>query len=145
MAKVKEGDIVKVHYTGKLADGTIFDDSIQREPLQFTVGEHMLIEGFEQAVIGMEPGEWKTVTIPADKAYGPHLKELVIAANLSQMPEGLKPVIGGQLQITQEENKPPVIVTVTDITADKVILDANHPLAGKDLIFDINVNEIVPS
>jgi peptidylprolyl isomerase len=142
MTVAKLGDTVKVHYTGKLDNGQIFDDSLDRQPLEFKVGGNQLIENFEKAVIGMNVGDWKTIKIPYAQAYGPHRKDLLVAAKLTQLPEGLKPVVGQQLQITQDEGSP-IIVTVIEITQDKIILDANHPLAGKDLNFDIKLVGIV--
>jgi FKBP-type peptidyl-prolyl cis-trans isomerase 2 len=144
MAHVKHGDTIKVHYTGTLNDGTIFDDSLTRDPLQFKVGDNALIAGFEEAVLGMNTGEWKTVKIPADKAYGRHREDLVVAADLKMLPPDIKPVVGQQLQISQE-NATPLIVSVIEITKSKVILDANHPLAGKDLTFQINLVEVISS
>lgn len=138
MTTAKAGDTVKVHYTGKLDTGEIFDDSLDRQPLEFKVGGNQLLENFEKAVIGMKIGDWKTIKIPFAQAYGPHRKDLLIAAQLSQLPEGIKPFIGQQLQITQDDGLP-IIVTVIEVTAEKVILDANHPLAGKDLNFDIKL------
>ena len=143
MAEAKIGDTVKVHYTGKLDDGTIFDDSLNREPLQFKLGEHLLILGFEEAVVGMKTGDWKVAKIPSAQAYGPRLQELMLAADINKLPEGLKPKIGQKLQISSE-NDQPVVVTITEITKNKVILDANHPLAGKDLTFEIKLMEILP-
>jgi peptidylprolyl isomerase len=145
IAPIKEGDSIKVHYTGKLDDGTIFDDSLSREePLQFTVGEHKLIEGFEKAVLGMEAGDWKVVKIPADLAYGLHKQELVMRLALKLLPQDLQqPYVGQQLQISLEEGAA-LIVIVTEISEDKVIVDANHPLAGKDLTFEIKIVEILP-
>jgi peptidylprolyl isomerase len=142
MAPAKIGDVVKVHYTGKLDDGTIFDDSLNREPLKFQTGAHLLLEDFEQAVIGMNVGDWKTVKIPADKAYGPHLKEMVLAAEPEKLPKGMKPFLGQQLQIISDDGQS-LVVTVIEITDAKVILDANHPLSGKDLTFEINLVEII--
>ncbi len=142
MAQAKTGDKVKVHYTGKLADGTIFDDSLNREPLEFTLGNNNLIAGFENAVIGMNAGDWKKVAIPSDQAYGPHIKELVIEVDRKQLPENLTPVIGAQLQISQAENQK-IVVSISKITETRITLDANHPLAGKDLIFEIKLLEIL--
>jgi peptidylprolyl isomerase len=141
MSKAKKGDNVKVHYRGKLEDGTEFDTSAGREPLEFTIGEGMLIPGFENAVEGMAPGESKTITIPAEEAYGPYIKELVADFDKSQFPPDITPEVGTQLQIEQE-NEGKTLVRVISITGDKVTLDANHPLAGKDLIFDIDLVEI---
>lgn len=142
MAQVKKGDTVNVHYTGKLKDGTVFDSSADREPLQFTLGEGQIIPGFEQGVIGMKPGETKTVDIPADKAYGPHRKELVLVVNKSKIPAHLKPEVGQQLKLNQPDGRA-VPVRVTNVSESKVTLDANHPLAGKDLTFEIELVEIV--
>ena len=142
MAQAKNGDTVKVHYTGKLEDGTVFDTSINRDPLQFTIGENQVIPGFEQAVVGMNPGESKTTKVPADKAYGPHHKEMVIVVDRNQFPANLEPKVGQQLQIRQADGRA-IVVTVTDVSESSVTLDANHPLAGKDLTFDIQLIEIL--
>ncbi len=143
MACAKNGDTVKIHYTGKLQDGTLFDTSKDREPLQFTIGKSRIIAGFEQAVIGMNTGESKTVTIPVDQAYGAHKPEMVVTVDKKELPAGLNPVLGQQLQVSQDENNS-IVVSVTNITETHVTLDANHPLAGKDLVFDINLVEILP-
>lgn len=142
MAPAKHGDTVKVHYTGKLEDGTVFDTSTERDPLQFTIGEGQIIPGFEQAVVGMKPGESKTTKVPADKAYGPHSKEMVLEVDRKEFPEHLKPKVGEQLQVRQADGKT-MVVSVTGVSESGVTLDANHPLAGKDLTFDIQLTEIV--
>ena len=142
MAQAKKGDTVKVHYTGKLADGTVFDTSANREPLQFTVGEGQLIPDFEEAVVGMNPGDSKTVEIASDNAYGPHREEMVMVVERSEFPDGLEPQVDQMLQV-QQQNGQPFAVKVTEINGDKVTLDANHPLAGEDLTFDIQLAEIV--
>ena len=142
MAQAKTGDTVKVHYTGKLDDGTIFDTSIKREPLQFTIGEGKIIPDFEQAVIGMNPGETKNVQIPSDNAYGPHLEDRVMVVDRSEFPEDLKPEVDQRLQVRQSDGQV-FAVTVIDVSESKVTLDGNHPLAGKDLTFDIQLSEIV--
>lgn len=141
MSQAKKGDNVKVHYKGKLEDGTEFDTSAGREPLAFTIGSGMLIPGFENAVEGMAPGESKTITIPAEEAYGPYIKELVADFDKSQFPPDINPEVGAQLQIEQE-NEGRTLVRVISVADDKVTLDANHPLAGKDLTFDIDLVEI---
>jgi peptidylprolyl isomerase len=141
-AKAKNGDTVKVHYTGKLEDDTVFGTSTDSEPLEFEIGAGQIIKGFEQAVVGMKAGETKTEIIEADNAYGPSRKEMVLAVERSQLPEDIDPKVGDQLQINQQENQP-VQVTVTEVTDEKITLDANHPLAGKDLTFDIELVEIV--
>jgi len=143
MLQAKNLDTVKVHYTGKLQDDTIFDDSLKRDPLEFTIGDNNLISGFENAVIGMGIGEWKTVKIPADQAYGPYIKEMVTVIDRKELPAGLEPVIGQQLQVSQD-NESVFVVSVTNMTKTTVTLDANHPLSGKDLIFDIKLLEITP-
>jgi peptidylprolyl isomerase len=142
MPKAKNGDTVKINYTGKLEDGTIFDTSSDHEPIQFTIGTNQVITGLEQAVIGMDTGETKTSKIPADKAYGPHRKEMVVEVDRKEIPDNIKLEIGQHLQIPQK-NKKSIIVRVAEISEEKVTLDANHPLAGKDLTFDIELVEIV--
>ncbi len=142
MAQAQIGDTVQVHYTGTLEDGTVFDTSINRAPLQFTIGDGQIIPGFEQAVIGMNPGESKTTKVPADKAYGPHYEEMVLVVDRDQFPEHLKPEVGQQLQMRQPDGQT-IVVAVTDVSESSVTLDANHPLAGKDLTFDIQLIEIV--
>jgi peptidylprolyl isomerase len=142
MAQAKTGDTVKVHYTGKLDDDTIFDTSADREPLQFTIGEGQLIPDFEQAVVGMNPGESKTIQIPSDKAYGPHHEQMVIVVDRSQFPADLEPKVDQRLQVRQQDGRE-FAVTVTDVTKSKVTLDGNHPLAGKNLTFDIQLTEII--
>ena len=142
MAQAQAGDLVRVHYTGRLADGTIFDTSMEREPLEFTLGGGELIPGFEQAVLGMTAGESKTATILADQAYGPHRTERVIDVERHHLPPDLQPELGQRLQMTRPDGTT-VTVVVTTITETQVTLDANHPLAGQDLIFDIMLVEIL--
>lgn len=139
--QVKTGDTVTVHYTGKLQDGTVFDTSVGSEPLEFTVGDGQLIPGFEQAVVGMQAGESKTVTIPADQAYGTRRDDMVIEVPRERLPEDIEPAVGMQLQMN-DGNGGIVIVTITDVSETTVTLDANHPLAGKDLTFDIELVEV---
>ena len=141
MAQAKTGDTVKVHYTGKLDDDTVFDSSVDREPLEFTIGGGQLIPDFEQAVIDMSPGESKTIKIPSDNAYGPHREEMLIVVDRSQFPKDLEPRIDQKLQV-RDPNGGDSVVTVVDITDANVTLDANHPLAGKDLTFEIQLTEI---
>jgi FKBP-type peptidyl-prolyl cis-trans isomerase 2 len=141
MAQAKNGDNVKVHYTGKLDDGTVFDSSVDREPLEFTIGNGQLIRDFEQAVIGMNPGESKTVQISSENAYGPRRDDMLIVVDRSQFPENLEPKIDQQLQI-RNENGQSTVARVVDISGTNVTLDANHPLAGQDLTFEIQLTEI---
>lgn len=142
MAQVREGDTVKVHYTGKLEDGTVFDSSNEREPLEFTIGNGQIISGFEQAVIGMTPGETKTATIPPEEAYGPHREDMTLTVDREQFPEDINPEPGQQLQIQQPDGKAAIVV-VSDVSTSTVTLDANHPLAGKPLTFDIRLMDVV--
>jgi peptidylprolyl isomerase len=141
MRPTKYGDTVKVHYTGKLEDGTVFDSSNDRDPLQFTIGKGQVIRGFEQAIVGMNLAESKTVTIPMDKAYGAHREEMVMAVGRNKFPEDMQLEVGQQLQIRLEDGQL-ISVMVTEVTESSVTLDANHPLAGKDLTFDIHLVEI---
>ena len=142
MSKVSPGDTVKVHYTGKLKDDTVFDSSVDREPIEFTLGQRQLIPGFEKAVIGMEPGETKSVNIPMDEAYGPHRDDMLIEVKKDEFPEHITPEVGLQLQLSQPDGKS-LDVIITDMENESVTLDANHPLAGKDLVFDIELVEIL--
>ena len=142
MSKVNQGDTVKVHYTGKLEDDSVFDSSLEREPLQFTLGKGQLIPGFEDAVIGMEPGDKKSVKIPVDKAYGPRRDDMMVKVKKDEFPNDVDPEVGQQLQVSQS-NGQAFNVIVTDIGDEEVTLDANHPLAGQDLVFDIELIDIV--
>ncbi len=140
-AKVaKNGDTVQLNYVGKLADGSVFDSSEGREPLQFTLGQGQIIPGFEKAVLGMKVGEKKTVTIPMDQAYGPHRDDLVIQVARKQLPSGANPQVGKQLPMVS--NNRLVMVTVLKIEGDTITIDANSPLAGKDLTFEIELVSI---
>lgn len=141
MEQVKNGQTVKVHYTGRLDDGTVFDSSADREPLEFTVGENQVISGFENAVVGMTPGESKTARIPPEEAYGIHREELVIDVEKARFPDSLKPELNQRLQVSHNDGTES-IVTVTKISESTVTLDANHPLAGEDLTFDLQLVEI---
>ena len=122
-------------------DGTVFDSSVEREPLQFSLGSGNVIPGFEEAIVGMTPGESKTATIPADQAYGPQRDELVITVEKEQIPTDLSVEVGQQLQISQNDGQV-IPVIVTDVSDSKVTLDANHPLAGQQLTFDIQLVEV---
>lgn len=149
MAQAKQGDRVKVHYIGRLDDGEVFDSSeceddgcgCESGPLEFIIGAGNVIPGFEAAVVGMSVGENKVVKIPVDDAYGPHMEELVGVVERSRLPEGVVPEVGGQLEVTREDGETfPVLIT--SVTDTDVTLDANHPLAGRDLTFDIRLLEI---
>jgi peptidylprolyl isomerase len=141
MSQAKQGDSVKVHYTGKLDDGTVFDSSVGREPLDFTVGAGQLIAGFDEAVVGMALGEKKTVRIAAEQAYGPHNPEMTLQVPRSDLPADIQPELGMQLEASQEGGHS-MVVTVVEVTDESVTFDANHPLAGKALTFEIEVVEL---
>lgn len=141
MSEAQTGSTVKVHYTGKLTDGTIFDTSQNVEPVQFVVGSGDIIPGFEQAIIGMQAGESKTVTIPCNEAYGPKRDDLVADVERKDLPDDIKVEIGQKLQVGDNQAGT-IIVSVVDMDDERVKLDANHPLAGEDLVFDIEVLEI---
>ncbi|MEO6404914.1 MAG: peptidylprolyl isomerase [Ferruginibacter sp.] len=142
MAQVKKGDVVKVHYTGKLTNGDQFDSSVGREPLEFTVGAGQMIKGFDAAMPGMEPGEKKTINIPAEDAYGERSEEAVIPFPKENIPAEMKLEPGMQLNLTNQQGQP-VPVVVKEVQEDVVLLDANHFLAGEALVFDIELVEIV--
>lgn len=141
MAQAKKGDTVKVNYTGKLSDGTVFDSSQGREPLEFTLGEGQLIPGFENAVEGMNPGDTSTVEIPSGKAYGSHDSDMVMVINRNELPPDLEPEVGDMLQMRGPDGSV-AVATVTETGDDSITIDANHPLAGKDLTFEIELLEI---
>jgi len=147
MSQTKHGDTVKIHYTGKLEDGSVFDTSIDSDPLQFTIGENQVIQGFEKGVTGMEINESKTITIPPDEAYGPHHEEMVFNIPVAQFPPDIEPKIGQQLQLSQENGQTMIAVVTqlseSNVTESNVTIDVNHPLAGETLIFDIQLIEIV--
>lgn len=140
MSEAKKGDRVAVHYTGKFADGSIFDSSQGQDPLRFTIGEGEVIPGFEDAVVGMLPGQTKTQTIPSDQAYGPHNDEMVVSIDRKEFPDDMELQVGQRLKLSQEGQT--MVVTITDVQDASVTLDANHPLAGQDLVFDIELLEI---
>jgi peptidylprolyl isomerase len=141
VAQAKEGDSVKIHYTGRLDDGTVFDSSRERDPLEFTLGSGMVIPGFDDAVAGMKVGEEKTTSIPSDEAYGPHRDDLLISVPSDRLPEDLEPQVGQQLQMQTGDGQT-FVAAVTRVGEEEVVLDANHPLAGQDLTFDIELVEI---
>jgi len=141
LSKVKDGDTVKVHYTGTLTDGTVFDTSAEREPLEFTLGQGQLIPGFEKAVVGMNVGDSTEVEIPSDDAYGEAREDLVISVPKDQLPDDVEPQVGMQLQVNQQDGQP-IPVRITDVGEENLTLDANHPLAGQDLKFEIELVEI---
>ncbi len=135
---VKDGDTVKVHYRGTLDDGTEFDSSLGREPLEFTLGRKMLIPGFEKAVLGLEAGDKVTVRIPAAEAYGERDENLIFALPLEDVPKDVEPEVGMEVELRMSDGSA-VSATVTEINAAQVVLDANMELAGQALTFEIEV------
>jgi peptidylprolyl isomerase len=142
MKSAEVGSTVNVHYTGKLDNETVFDSSREREPLEFEIGKRTLIKGFEDAVVGMAAGDRKTVKIPSDKAYGDHKEELVIKINRAQFPDDIEPKEGLHLNLKSPQGSV-LNAIITSVEEDTVTLDANHPLAGQDLTFDIELIEIL--
>lgn len=140
---IGNGDKVKVEYTGKLADGSVFDTSKGRRPLEFVVGSKTVIPGFEKAVIGRDKGDAVTVVIPAAEAYGESDPELVFTVARSQMPETIPLEPGTPIQLSNEQGQMDVVIT--EVGPQEVTLDANHPLAGKDLTFDIEIVDVEPA
>mgnify|MGYP001046504011 CR=1 FL=1 len=141
MTAVAAGNKVKVHYTGTFDDGEVFDSSRQTQPLEFEVGSGQVIPGFDNAVVGMKAGETKKVRLPEEEAYGPYNDEMVFDADASQFEEGMDPQVGQQFQ-TQMQDGSPLLLTVKAVEGDKVTLDANHPMAGKALNFELEVVEV---
>ncbi len=142
MSIAKDGDTVKVHYTGTLKNGEVFDTSKEREPLEFTLGQGQLIPGFEKAVIGLNVGDATKVDIPSAEAYGDSREDLVLNVPKDQLPADVEPQVGMQLQVNQPDGQP-VPVRITDVKETELTLDANHPLAGQDLSFEIELVEVV--
>jgi peptidylprolyl isomerase len=140
MAEVRKGDKVKVHYKGTLADGTVFDSSEKNEPLEFVVGSGQVIQGFDEAMIGMGVGESKAVDIPVEKAYGTRDESMVMVVPVDQVPPDLDPEVGLRLEMGGA-NGEIIRVVVVDIDANNITLDANPPLAGKELTFSIELVE----
>lgn len=140
--QVKQGDVVRVHYTGTLLDGTQFDSSVGRNPLEFKVGAGQMIKGFDAGVVGMAVGEKKTIQIDPDHGYGQKDPEAIIEFPASNVPEGMTLEIGQQLNL-QNQYGQPVPVVVLEVKEDVIIMDANHFLAGKDLVFEVEIVEIV--
>jgi peptidylprolyl isomerase len=142
MPDARSGDTVRIHYTGTLSDGSTFDSSQGREPLEFTVGSGEIIPGLDRAIEGMSVGETKTVTVPAADAYGDHNPDGVQSIPRDEVPDHIPLDLGSQLQVQTMDGQT-LPVTVTEVTAEAITLDANHPLAGKDLTFEVELVEIV--
>ena len=142
MSEVKTGDTVRVHYTGKVDSGLVFDSSVDGNPIEFTVGKGKLIDGFEEAVMGMSPGETKTVEIAPNKAYGEYNNNLIGKVNRDRLPPQIELTIDKRIKLKRKDGKLQSVLVV-DLSESSVTLDANHPLAGKHLVFDIELVEIV--
>jgi peptidylprolyl isomerase len=140
--QAKEGDVVRVHYTGRLTDGTQFDSSVGREPLEFTVGAGQMIKGFDTGVRGMAVGEKKTIEIAPQDAYGERDDEAIIEFPASNIPEDMTLEPGMQLTLRNQFGQP-IPVVVLEVKEEIVVMDANHMLAGKDLVFEVELVEIV--
>lgn len=139
---VKKGDKVKIHYTGRIKDGKVFDSSIEREPIEFEIGSGRVIPGVDKGVIGMKPGDKKEVTVPPQEGYGEYEQKLLIDVPVEKIPKDITPEVGMRLQMVNNMGQP-LPVLVTEVNDESVKLDANHPLAGKDLVFNIELVEVV--
>ena len=142
MSQAAQGKTVRFHYTGSLADGTVFDSSIERDPLEVTLGAGQIIPGVDQALTGMEPGEDKKVTVAAEEAYGPHRDELIHEVGRERLSPEMRVSVGDRLEGTDASGRR-LQLTVVDVNDQSVKLDANHPLAGEDLTFELKLVEIV--
>jgi len=142
MTQAKIGDKVKVHFTGYLEDGTVFGSTMDEESFEFTIGEKNMLPGFENAVVGMQKGDIKTITLSPEDAYGPHKKELVSAMERSGFPKEISLEVGKRLRVRTQDGKY-TMVTIKDFTEDSIVLDENDPLAGKTLTFKIELVDII--
>jgi len=142
MTQAKTGDTAKVHFEGSLEDGSIFGSTMDEEPFEFTIGQKHMLPGFENAVIGMQKGDTKTITLPPEEAYGLHKKELVHVMNRSGFPKEINLEIGKTLRVRTQDGKY-IVVTIKDFTEDSIVLDENEPLAGETLTFNIELIDIL--
>jgi peptidylprolyl isomerase len=143
MRQAKMNDLVKVHYTGSLKDGTVFDSSLDKQPLEFKIGQGVIIPGFENGIIGMKEGDTKVVSITPEDAYGLYRDDLVGVIERVRVPNNITPEVGMVLKVRSPEGEM-IKVTVKDVSETGVTLDMNHPLAGKELIFELNLIEVIP-
>lgn len=142
MSQVKQNDTVKVHYTGRLEDGQVFDTSEGKEPIEFTLGQGQLIPGFEKGLVDMKVNEKKTINIPKEEAYGEPQEELIQEVQKNQLPDDIKPEVGMGL-VSKAPDGREMNLVVADVKDETIVVDGNHPLAGKNLIFDLEVVEII--
>ena len=142
MTCAKNGDTVKIHYTGKLTNGEVFDSSKERAPFEFTIGSGQVIVGFEQGTIGMEVGQTKTLNIPCDQAYGQKNPDLIAIVARGHLPKDYTPQVGERLGIEHESGQK-IPVVITEVKEKEITVDGNHPIAGEDLIFELELIEIV--
>lgn len=138
MSEARNGDRVKVHYTGKLWDGRILGSTENNQPVEFTIGSGQIVPGIEKGIIGMEVGERKTITIPPEDGFGPRREELVVDVNKSELPENMEPAIGQRVRMPHDDGQN-IDLVITDVAEDTITLDANHPLAGRMLLFDLEL------
>lgn len=138
MATAKSGDPVTINYTGKLENGAVFDSTEDREPLRFVLGQEGVISALQEGIVGMNPGDAKTIEIPAGAAFGPRLEELILKTERSRFPEGVEPQVGQQFQVNRSDGSP-MPVTVVEVEEETVTLDANHPLAGEALTYTVSL------
>jgi len=136
----KSGDRVKVHYTARLEDGTVFDTSEGREPMEITLGEGQIISGLENGIVGMQPGEEKKITVPPEQGYGDKREDMFLKVREDDFPEEINPTVGQALQVTLSDGRSMKVV-VDQVSQGKVTIDANHPLAGQTLVFDVRLLE----
>ena len=142
MAQVREGDIIRIHYVGRLEDGTVFDSSEGGASLEIKLGKGEFIKGLEEGVIGMTPGETKNIFMTAENAYGPHSREKIFEFHKDRAPQDFNPEVGQQYQMYRADGMP-IVVTVLEKTETGFVMDSNHPLAGKNLTFEVTLEEIV--
>jgi len=141
MSQVKDGNTAKIHFTGKLENGEVFDTSLEREPMEFRVGNGDVMPGLEAGVVGMAIGDTKTIEIPPEQGFGARHEDLVVEVVKNLIPESVTPEVGQRMQVSKEEGEM-IVVTIIDMSDDTVTLDANHPLAGHTLFFDVELIEI---
>ncbi|MDQ7785001.1 MAG: FKBP-type peptidyl-prolyl cis-trans isomerase [Desulfomonilaceae bacterium] len=142
MTQARQGDTVKIHFTGTLPDGEVFDSSFERDPAQFTIGQGTVVPGIEEAVIGMEEGERKITVIPPEKGFGNPRSELLVEVERERFPEGLNPQVGQHLRFLKNDGQE-IMASVVNVSESSVVVDANHPLSGREITLDILLVEIV--